>query len=171
MLADDPQGRVAEFDGDGLAGVAEADLDALAGNLDAAAAGDLPLDGQAGLRQRVWPGEADALGARWVSRTRGFTVTDGTAGMCADLERHWLSLCPALISKLMVRPTWTLGQEGIASLPGATRSGMIALMPPSIRVRAIVLDCPDPLALSGFYAELLDWPPIPSPAQTTTGQN
>jgi hypothetical protein len=41
--------------------VAEADLDALAGDLDAAAAGDLPLDGQAGLRQRVWPGEADAL--------------------------------------------------------------------------------------------------------------
>lgn len=61
MLADDPQARVAEFDGDGLAGMAEADLDALAGDLDAAAAGDLPLDGQAGLRQRVWPGKADAL--------------------------------------------------------------------------------------------------------------
>jgi catechol 2,3-dioxygenase-like lactoylglutathione lyase family enzyme len=30
---------------------------------------------------------------------------------------------------------------------------------PAIRVRAIVLDCPDPLALSGFYAELLGWPP------------
>jgi hypothetical protein len=43
VLAGDPQGRVAEFDGDGLAGVAEAGLDALAGDLDAAAAGDLPL--------------------------------------------------------------------------------------------------------------------------------
>jgi hypothetical protein len=36
-------------------------------------------------------------------------------------------------------------------------------MPPQIRVRAIVLDCPDPLALSGFYAELLGWPPDPDP--------
>jgi hypothetical protein len=71
VLADDPQGRVAGFDGDGLGGV-----DALAGDLDAAAAGDLPLDGQAGLRQRVWPGEADTLRARWVSRTRGFTVKE-----------------------------------------------------------------------------------------------
>ena len=81
------------------------------------------------------------------------------------LQRHWLSLCPALIPKLMVRPTWTLGQEGIASLSGATRSDMIAFMPPSIRVRAIVLDCPDPLALSGFYAALLGWPPDPEPSE------
>ncbi|MBM7770535.1 catechol 2,3-dioxygenase-like lactoylglutathione lyase family enzyme [Actinokineospora baliensis] len=26
------------------------------------------------------------------------------------------------------------------------------------RLSTVVLDCPDPLALSGFYAELLDWP-------------
>ena len=87
------------------------------------------------------------------------------------LQRHWLSLCPALIPKVMVRPTWTLGQEGIASLSGATRSDMIAFMPPSIRVRAIVLDCPDPLALSGFYAALLGWPPDPEPSKIITGQN
>jgi predicted enzyme related to lactoylglutathione lyase len=36
-------------------------------------------------------------------------------------------------------------------------------MPPQIRLRAIILDCPDPLALSGFYAELLGWPPDPEP--------
>jgi Glyoxalase-like domain len=38
---------------------------------------------------------------------------------------------------------------------------MIPVMVPVIRVRAIVLDCPDPLALSSFYAELLGWPPDP----------
>jgi glyoxalase superfamily protein len=37
-------------------------------------------------------------------------------------------------------------------------------MPSPIRVRAVVLDCPDPLALSGFYAELLGWPPDPEPS-------
>jgi hypothetical protein len=41
--------------------MAEADLDALARDLDAAAALYPPLDCQAGLWQRVWPGEADAL--------------------------------------------------------------------------------------------------------------
>jgi hypothetical protein len=56
-----PQGGLFEFDGDRLAGVGEADLDALAADLDAAAAGDLPPDGQAGLRERVRSGEADAL--------------------------------------------------------------------------------------------------------------
>jgi len=40
---------------------------------------------------------------------------------------------------------------------------MIPAMPPVICVRAIVLDCPDPLALSGFYATLLGWPPDPEP--------
>jgi hypothetical protein len=44
-------------------GVAQAGLDALAGDLDAAATGDLPLDSQARLRQKVWPGEAHALQA------------------------------------------------------------------------------------------------------------
>ncbi|MGQ0839363.1 VOC family protein [Actinokineospora sp.] len=29
---------------------------------------------------------------------------------------------------------------------------------------AIVLDCPDPLALATFYARLLDWPDDPAPA-------
>jgi hypothetical protein len=43
LLVDDPQGGVAEFDSDGLARTGEADLDALSGDLDAAAAGDLPL--------------------------------------------------------------------------------------------------------------------------------
>src|SRR5262245_59340435 len=61
VLVDDAQGGVAELDGDGLPGVAEADLDALAGDLDAAAAGDPPLDGQARLWQRPWSGQADAL--------------------------------------------------------------------------------------------------------------
>ncbi|GAA3004081.1 VOC family protein [Actinokineospora diospyrosa] len=32
------------------------------------------------------------------------------------------------------------------------------------RLSAVVLDCPDPLALSGFYAELLDWPKDAEPA-------
>jgi len=38
---------------------------------------------------------------------------------------------------------------------------MIPVMASEIRVRAIVLDCPDPLALSGLYAEVLGWPPDP----------
>ena len=41
--------------------VAEADLDALVGDLDAAPAGDFPLDRHAGGRQRLRTGEADAL--------------------------------------------------------------------------------------------------------------
>src|SRR6266513_2031037 len=41
---------------------------------------------------------------------------------------------------------------------------MIPVMAPVMRVRAVVLDCPDPLALSGFYAELLGWPPDPEPS-------
>jgi hypothetical protein len=45
VLVDDAQAGVAELNGDNLAGVGEADLDALPGDLDAAAAGDLPLDG------------------------------------------------------------------------------------------------------------------------------
>jgi hypothetical protein len=45
VLVHDAQGGVAELDGDGLPAVAEADLDALAGDLDAAAAGDPPLNG------------------------------------------------------------------------------------------------------------------------------
>jgi hypothetical protein len=56
VLVDDPQRGDAELDGDGLPGVGEADLDALAGDLDAAAAGYLPLDSSAGRRERVWPG-------------------------------------------------------------------------------------------------------------------
>jgi hypothetical protein len=44
-----------------LARVADADLDALAGDLDSAAAGDLPADSQGRLRQRVGAGKADAL--------------------------------------------------------------------------------------------------------------
>jgi hypothetical protein len=41
--------------------VANADLDALPGNLDAAAAGHLPLDRRPRSRERIWPGQADAL--------------------------------------------------------------------------------------------------------------
>jgi hypothetical protein len=41
---------------------------------------------------------------------------------------------------------------------------MIPVMAPEIRVRAIVLDCPDPLALSGLYTELLGWAPGPEPS-------
>jgi hypothetical protein len=58
VLVDDPQGGVTEFDGDGLAGVGEADLDALAGDLDSSAAGYPPLDGQAGGRERLRAGIA-----------------------------------------------------------------------------------------------------------------
>jgi hypothetical protein len=43
--------------------VANADLDALPGNLDAAAAGHLPLDRQPRGRERIWPGQADAPGS------------------------------------------------------------------------------------------------------------
>ncbi|MDQ3405271.1 MAG: VOC family protein [Actinomycetota bacterium] len=32
-------------------------------------------------------------------------------------------------------------------------------------LRAIVLDCPDPLELSRFYARILDWPPDPAPRE------
>jgi hypothetical protein len=52
---------VVEVDRDNLAGVGEADLDVLPGDLNAAAAGDLPLDGLGLWREWVWPGEADAL--------------------------------------------------------------------------------------------------------------
>jgi len=61
VLVDDPQGRVVQVDRDGLAGVWEADLDALAGDLDATAAGDPPLDSLGLWREWCWPGEADAL--------------------------------------------------------------------------------------------------------------
>ena len=50
-----------QIDGDDLAGVGHADLDALAGDLDAAAGGDPPLDGDGGFGQRGGPGQADAL--------------------------------------------------------------------------------------------------------------
>src|SRR5260370_28448115 len=63
VLVDDAQGGVAELDGHGLPGVAEADLDTLAGDLDAAAAGHLALDGPAGRRERLRARPADALEA------------------------------------------------------------------------------------------------------------
>ena len=48
---------VGEFDGDGLACMSHADLDTLAGDLDAAPAGDPPLDDQSRSWQRLraWP--------------------------------------------------------------------------------------------------------------------
>src|SRR5215831_13037746 len=52
VRADDPQGGVAGLDGDDAPGVRQADVDALAGDLDAAAAGHLPLDDQPGGWQR-----------------------------------------------------------------------------------------------------------------------
>jgi hypothetical protein len=58
---DDPQRGVAEFDGDDAPGVRQADVDALAGDLDAATAGYLPLDDRAGGRQRQRPGQPHAL--------------------------------------------------------------------------------------------------------------
>jgi hypothetical protein len=45
LLIDDPKRCLADIDGDGFACVGHAHLDALAGNLDPAAARDLPLDG------------------------------------------------------------------------------------------------------------------------------
>ena len=60
VLIDDAQAGVAGLDGDGLPGVAEADLDALAGDLDAAPAGHPPLDGARSRRQRLGS-EADSL--------------------------------------------------------------------------------------------------------------
>jgi hypothetical protein len=44
VAVDDPQRGVAEFDTDDAPGVGQADMDTLAGDLDAAAAGDLALD-------------------------------------------------------------------------------------------------------------------------------
>jgi hypothetical protein len=61
VLVDDPQNGVTELDRDGLAGVPEADLDALAGDLDAAAAGDFPVDGQRGGREWFGSRESYAL--------------------------------------------------------------------------------------------------------------
>jgi hypothetical protein len=61
VLVDDLHGDVAGLDGHGLACVANADLYALPGNLDAVAAGHLPLDRQPRGRERIWPGQADAL--------------------------------------------------------------------------------------------------------------
>ena len=57
----DPQRGVAGFDGDDAPGMGQADLDALAGDPDGAAAGDLPLDDRAGGRQRLRAGQPDAL--------------------------------------------------------------------------------------------------------------
>jgi hypothetical protein len=53
---DQPEAVVPGDDGDDLARMDHADLDALAGDLDAAAAGDPALDGQVGAGQRVWSG-------------------------------------------------------------------------------------------------------------------
>jgi hypothetical protein len=61
VLVDDPQNGVTELDRDSLAGVREGDLDALAGDLDAAAAGDFPLDGQRGGREWFGSRESYAL--------------------------------------------------------------------------------------------------------------
>jgi hypothetical protein len=61
MLIEDPNCGLGKLDGDCLASMAEADLDALARDLDATAAGDPPLDGQIAFWQRVGSSEADAL--------------------------------------------------------------------------------------------------------------
>jgi hypothetical protein len=53
VAVDDAQRGVAEFDGDGAPGVRQADVDALAGDLDAAAAGYPALDDRAGGRERL----------------------------------------------------------------------------------------------------------------------
>jgi streptomycin 6-kinase len=63
---DDPQAGVAEVDGDGLAGVGHADLDALPGDLDAAAAGDFALDAGAKLAEQY----ADRLPRLWEQAQR-----------------------------------------------------------------------------------------------------
>src|SRR5215472_12445812 len=60
---DQPEAVVLGDDGDDLAGMGHADLDALAGDLDAAAGGDPPLDGDGGFGQGCGPGQADALQA------------------------------------------------------------------------------------------------------------
>ena len=60
VLVNDTQGGVTEFDGDGCACVAEADLDALARNLDAAPTGHFSLSCQLRGWQRVRAGETDA---------------------------------------------------------------------------------------------------------------
>jgi hypothetical protein len=73
VLVDNLHGGIAEFDCHGLACVANADLDALPGNLDAAAAGHLPLDHQPRSRERIWPGQAAAAAPR--PRTRRQAVT------------------------------------------------------------------------------------------------
>jgi hypothetical protein len=41
---------------------------------------------------------------------------------------------------------------------------MSASTPTVPRLAAIVLDCPDPVALSGFYARLLEWPDPAEPS-------
>jgi Glyoxalase-like domain len=60
----------------------------------------------------------------------------------------------------------TVQSSGLAKNRGCLGAcpDIISGMPSPIRVRAVVLDCPDPLALSGFYAELLGWPPDPEPS-------
>jgi len=78
-----------------------------------------------------------------------------------DRSRTWSNLNRSgrLSPELLMR----LGSLGPAESPRHCRqtecSAMIPAMPPVVCVRAIVLDCPDPLALSGFYATLLGWPP------------
>jgi hypothetical protein len=67
-----------KFDGDGLACMGHADLDALAGDLDAAAAGHLPLDGQARSREHDLQQQGRTT-ARTHGRKLTATVTATTA--------------------------------------------------------------------------------------------
>jgi hypothetical protein len=60
MLIEDPDCGLGKLDGDCLDSMAEADLAALARDLDATGAGDPPLDGQIAFWQRVGSSEADA---------------------------------------------------------------------------------------------------------------
>src|SRR5215468_90517 len=60
---DQPEAVGLGDDGDDLPGVGHADLDLLAGDLDAAAGGDPPLHRDGGFRKGCGPGEAGALEA------------------------------------------------------------------------------------------------------------
>jgi len=64
VLVEHAQHGVLDLDGDGRAGVTEADLHALTDDLDAAAAGDPPLDADWGIGgDGRWTSGAGAVGA------------------------------------------------------------------------------------------------------------
>jgi hypothetical protein len=140
MLIDDPQAGAVEFNGDGLASVSEANLDALARDLDAAAAGYPPLDCQAGLWQRSgparrtpwrrcrWPGGMGQGTVRhrmpsWVMTCMTWPPRRIRARCPASGEPTWMTWLPRMMIPAALTSRWTSTQLVAAKAPGALPAG------------------------------------------------